>query len=197
LSPATLEPRPDSETLIEAALDRLGDRRSMPLRMLDIGTGTGCLLAALLHECPAAFGIGTDLSEQAAATARGNLARLGFGPHSAVAVTRWTDGLAGRFDLVISNPPYIPQADIAGLDIGVRAHDPMLALDGGLDGLDAYRAITARLPDLLAPGGFAVLELGIGQAQDVGDLAVAGGLQVDDLRPDLGGVDRALVLSRT
>lgn len=198
LSPATLEPRPDSETLVEAALDRLDatGRRDAPLRILDIGTGTGCLLAALLHECPAAFGIGVDLSAQAAATARANLDRLGLGSRSAIMVTRWSDGLAGLFDIVISNPPYIPAADIAGLDIGVRAHDPALALDGGADGLDAYRAIIARLPHLLAPDGFAVLELGIGQAGDIAALARSGGLQVEALRADLGGIARALVLTR-
>jgi release factor glutamine methyltransferase len=198
LSPATLEPRPDSETLVEAALDRLDatGRRDAPLRILDIGTGTGCLLAALLHECSAAFGIGVDLSAQAAATARANIDGLGLGSRAAILVTRWSDALAGAFDIVISNPPYIPVADIAGLDIGVRDHDPMLALDGGADGLDAYRAIIARLPRLLAPDGFAVLELGIGQTRDVAALGSAAGFVVRDLRADLGGIDRAMILSR-
>ena len=197
LSQATLEPRPDSETLIEAALERLdaGGRRHAPLRVLDIGTGTGCLLAALLRECPAAFGIAIDLSRQAATTARDNLARLGLGARAAVIVARWSDGVAGSLDVVISNPPYIPSGDIAGLDIAVRGHDPALALDGGTDGLDAYRAIVARLPALLAPEGFAVLELGIGQAAEVAALAVAAGLAVEQTRRDLGGIERAIVLS--
>jgi release factor glutamine methyltransferase len=198
LSQATLEPRPDSETLIEAALGRLdeGGRRHAPLRILDIGTGTGCLLAALLRECPAAFGIGIDLSRQAATTARDNLARLGLGARAAFLVGRWCDGVAGSLDVVISNPPYIPSGDIAGLDIAVRRHDPALALDGGTDGLDAYRAIVARLPALLSPEGFAVLELGIGQAPEVAALATAAGLTVEQKRRDLGGIERAIVLSR-
>ena len=198
LSAATLEPRPDSETLIEAALDRLDVKglRHAQLRILDIGTGTGCLLAALLHECPAAFGIGIDLSWQAAAAARANLAALGFAARATTLVTRWSDGLTGSFDVVVSNPPYIRSADIDGLDIGVRAHDPHLALDGGEDGLDAYRAIVARLPALLAPDGFAALELGIGQGDAVISLAHGAGLRTEGLRRDLAGIDRALILSR-
>lgn len=191
LSPATLVPRPDSETLIEAALAAKPDRASVR-RVLDLGTGTGCLLGAALAEYPQATGIGVDASAAAAATARGNLAR--FGVRASVIVGDWACGLAGGFDLVLSNPPYIPAADIPALAPEVARHDPYAALAGGADGLDAYRAIVADLPRLLARDGVAVLELGIGQAEAVCGLVSARGLTVADIRNDLAGLARALVL---
>lgn len=196
LSPDTLVPRPDTETLVEEALALRPDRAA-PLRMLDLGTGTGAILAALLVEYPAAFGIGVDRSEGAARTARANLARLGLGDRSLIVVGDWAGALRGPFDLVVSNPPYIPSAAIAGLDVDVRAHDPMAALDGGVSGLDAYAAIAAMLPGLLPPGGLCVLELGFGQEGDVAALLRAAGLQVPRAaRPDLGGIPRALSAMR-
>ncbi|WP_454684382.1 peptide chain release factor N(5)-glutamine methyltransferase [Ancylobacter moscoviensis] len=193
LAPETLVPRPETETLVEAALAVFPDRAA-PLAILDLGTGSGALLAALLSEYPAAFGIGVDLSPGAARQARANLESLGLGARAAILVGTWADALAGRFDLVVSNPPYIPTMDIAVLDREVREHDPLLALDGGPKGLDAYRAIACALPELLRPGGRAVLELGIGQEGDVAALLTAAGLAPDGpARRDLAGIARAIV----
>lgn len=193
LSPETLVPRPDTETLVQAALEGLGDTRAP--RILDLGTGTGAILAALLSERSDAFGVAVDFSAQAARTARDNLARLGLSARSVVLVGDWAGALGARFDLVVSNPPYIPSRDIAGLDREVRAHDPCAALDGGPDGLEAYRRILSALPALLEPAGIAVLELGIGQESDVAMLARGCGLEVcGPARRDLGGVARALML---
>lgn len=193
LSPGTLEPRPDSETLIDAARLHLAGRRDEPLRLLDLGTGTGCLLIAALSEFPRASGIGVDLSEDAVTTARLNAERNGVSARAAFAEGRWTDGLNERFDLVFSNPPYIESAAIAGLDRSVRYHDPVLALDGGGDGLDAYRALAAALPNCLKRGGLAILEIGAGQENDVVALMERAGLCHRDSRRDLGGHIRALV----
>lgn len=196
LSPDTLVPRPDTETLVEAALQALPDRAA-PLRLLDLGTGTGALLAALLSEYPAATGLGIDRSEGAARQALANLAALGLCPRGQVMVGDWAEALAGRFDLIVSNPPYIETAAIDTLDVDVRSHDPYLALDGGADGLVAYRAIAAALPRLLTQGGYAVLELGAGQETDVAALLRAAGLDVaGPARRDLGGIPRALVARR-
>lgn len=194
LAPATLDPRPDSETLVEAALAAVPAGR--PLRVLDLGTGTGCLLLAVLHDRPSAFGIGVDRSEEAARTARDNARALGLADRAAFTVGDWATALAGRFDLVLSNPPYIPESDIAALEPEVREHDPRLALSGGADGLDAYRALAAAMPDLLAPGGTAVVELGIGQAADVAALFRAAGLDIAGTPHDLAGIPRCMVATR-
>ncbi|WAC29174.1 peptide chain release factor N(5)-glutamine methyltransferase [Ancylobacter sp. SL191] len=193
LAPDTLVPRPDTETLIEAGLEAFPDH-TRALRILDLGTGSGAILAALLSEYPAAWGLGVDLSEGAARQARANLERLGLADRAAILVGAWDAGISGRFDLVVSNPPYIASTDIPTLEVEVRTHDPLLALDGGADGLDAYRAITAALPRLLAPGGRAILELGIGQETDVVALLAASGVPADGpARRDLGDVARAIV----
>lgn len=192
---STLVPRPDSETLVEAVLAARPAAQGRVARVLDLGTGTGCLLLATLSEYPAAFGIGVDRSPAAAALAARNAARLGLGGRSAMLAGDWNTALAGRFDVVLSNPPYIPSADIAGLMPEVAAWEPGSALDGGADGLVAYRRIVAALPALLAPGGLAVLELGIGQAPDVIALAHAAGFTQAATRADLGGIDRALVIA--
>lgn len=193
VSPATLIPRPDSETLIEAALDLFRERRA-PGRILDLGTGTGCLLLAALSEFPGAFGVGVDRSAEAAALAARNARANGLADRAAFLVGDWADALSGCFDLILCNPPYIESAVIAGLDPEVAQFEPRSALDGGADGLDNYRRVTEALPALLAPEGVAILELGIGQARAVGSLAGDAGLAVLGTRSDLGGVERALLL---
>ncbi len=195
LSPATLEPRPDSETIVETALSRFAGRRDEELALLDLGTGTGCLLIALLSELPRARGVGIDLSEEACRTAAGNAALNGVDGRAIFRQGRWTEGLAGPFDLIVSNPPYIPSAEIATLSVEVREHDPLLALDGGADGLGPYRLFASALPPLLAPGGVIVLEIGAGQGPDVVALMRAGGLEFRGSRNDLGGHERALIFT--
>jgi release factor glutamine methyltransferase len=188
VSAATLIPRADSEALVEAAL-----ALPPPDTVLDLGTGTGCLLLAILHERPAAFGVGIDLAPDAARLARTNALRLGLDGRAAFCCGDWAAALRGRFDLVVSNPPYIEASVIGTLMPEVAEHEPRRALDGGIDGLDAYRAIVATLPDLLTPLGAAVLELGIGQGEAVASLGAAAGF-VASFHPDLAGVDRAIVL---
>jgi release factor glutamine methyltransferase len=190
VSPATLIPRPDTETVVEAVLR---DVIRPPARILDLGTGTGCLLLALLTEFPGAFGVGIDRVAKAAALAQTNAARNGLVDRSGFVVADWTDPISGQFDVVVSNPPYIQSSDIPGLMPEVALHEPESALDGGLDGYDAYRTLIPRLGSLLAPDGVAVLELGVGQAQFVSDLANAAGLVVRFHR-DLAGIERAISL---
>lgn len=189
VSPATLIPRADSEALVEAALEQAPGAR----RVLDLGTGTGCLLLAVLSELPAATGIGVDINPEAAALARRNAARLGL--PALFLAGDWAAALDGRFDLILANPPYIEAAAIAGLMPEVARHEPAAALDGGPDGLAGYRAILAGLPGLLAPGGMAVLELGQGQAPAVRALAEGRGLVWRGTRADLGGIARAAMVS--
>jgi release factor glutamine methyltransferase len=193
LSPETLAPRPDSETVVEAALAEIG-RPDRALAILDLGTGTGCLLLALLSELRSAWGIGIDRSPGAAAAARRNAEALGLGARARFVVGDWAAALDGSVDVLVSNPPYVASAEIGRLDAAVRDHDPRLALDGGDDGLDAYRAILADAPRLLAPGGVAVLELGAGQRPAVSALAIRSGLSVVRAVPDLAGLDRAITL---
>ena len=193
VSPATLIPRADSESLVEAALEACPDKDAA-LHVLDLGTGTGALLLAVLSELPAASGVGVDLKPEAAALAARNAARLGLAGRARFLAGDWAAALAGRFDLVLCNPPYIESAAIAGLMPEVARHEPASALDGGVDGLDAYRRIIADLPRLLAPHGVAVLELGAGQQVAVEALAKAAGLTPEACRADLGGIPRALVL---
>ena len=192
VSPATLIPRPDSETLIEAALSAL--HRLAVRTVLDLGTGTGCLLLAALSELPGAWGLGLDRIPAAAALAQRNARSLGLHGRSAMLCGDWAAAIIGRFDLVLSNPPYIPAADVPALMPEVALHEPSSALAGGEDGLQAYRAILSVLPALLAPGGLAVLELGAGQADAVPALARGAGLAVAGLRADLSGTPRALML---
>jgi release factor glutamine methyltransferase len=190
VSPATLVPRADTETVVEAVLR---DVARPAARILDLGTGTGCLLLALLVEFPAAFGIGVDRVPAAAALARANALRNGLIGRSDFVVADWTDPLRGWFDVIVSNPPYIPSGDIPGLMPDVALYEPASALDGGADGYDAYRTIILRLGSLLAPDGLAVLELGAGQANYVGELAGAAGFTARFHR-DLAGIERAISL---
>jgi len=193
-SPATLVPRADSETVVEAALAAFPGRDVG--RILDLGTGTGCLLLALLGECPRAFGVGVDYVEQAAQLAAHNAAANGLLGRAAFFCGDWATALSGAFDLIIANPPYIPTSDIAGLMPEVASYEPSSALDGGADGLDAYRIVIAAVSSMLTPEGVAVIELGIGQAEAVAALATIAGFRVDALQSDLGGIARAIVLRR-
>ena len=191
LSPATLVPRPDTETVVELALEIWrGERR---LRIADIGTGSGAILLALLSERPDACGIGTDISPAALQIAAGNAARLGFAPRAAFVACDYAAALSGGFDLIVSNPPYIRSSEIAGLANEVREYDPPRALDGGADGLDAYRTLIPQAAHLLAPGGTLIVEAGLGQSGHIQGLMTAAGLTLE--RPpkaDLAGVPRAL-----
>ncbi len=191
-SPVTLIPRPDSETLIEAALAAFPERVAVR-RILDLGTGTGCLLLAALSEFTGAFGIGVDLSPEAASLATRNAERLGFAGNAVFFAGDWTEAISGKFELILSNPPYIPIAEIKGLMPEVAHYEPLSALNGGDDGLMAYRIIIRSLPALLAEGGVAILELGAGQASSVAFLATAAGFRYE-IRHDLGRHERALIL---
>lgn len=194
LSDATLVPRPDTETVVERALELFREQAtSLRPRIADIGTGSGAILLALLHEIPDAFGVGTDVSLTALGTARDNAAALGLADRAAFVACSYASALGGPFDLIVSNPPYIPSAEIATLSIEVREHDPHLALDGGNDGYDAYRALIPQASECLAPGGALIVEAGQGQARNIETLMVAAGLTVD--RPpkaDLAGIPRAV-----
>jgi len=197
IAPPALDPRPDTETLIEAALAVVERRgwRDRTLSLLDLGTGTGCILVTLLAELPRAQGLGTDLSPSALALAAANAVRLGVGSRAAFMAADWLDGIAGKFDLVLSNPPYLASGEIAGLAPEVAAYDPMLALDGGPDGLDAYRRIAAGAPAVLAEGGRLLVEIGAGQAAQVSDIFRAAGLKLDPSQAigrDLAGRPRVV-----
>jgi release factor glutamine methyltransferase len=195
VSPAVLVPRPETETVVETALSAVdaGGPRTRPLRIADLGTGSGALLLALLSELPAALGVATDLSEAAVRMARHNASRLGLLQRSRFIVCDFAAALAGPFDLVVANPPYVTSDRLARLEPEVREHDPVAALDGGVDGLAAYRAIAAGIDRALAPGGSVVLELAEGQADSVAALFAAAGLSpLLPARADLAGVPRAL-----
>ena len=192
LTPDVLDPRADTETLVEAALEAFAPRSGEALRLLDFGVGSGAILATLLCEWPRASGLGVDVSEAAAATARANLDALGLGARASVEVGRWGEGLAGPFDVIVSNPPYIRTRDIAGLAREVAGHDPLLALDGGEDGLDAYRALAPQIARLLAPDGRFFLEIGQGQGDEVAAILARAGLRVRERRRDLAGIERVI-----
>ncbi|NJL50946.1 MAG: peptide chain release factor N(5)-glutamine methyltransferase, partial [Blastochloris sp.] len=196
LSAATLVPRPDTETLVEAVLHARPDRKAS-LGILDLGVGSGALIAALLTEYPNAFGVGTDRSVLALTTTCTNLERHGLAGRAGLVACDWGSALKGRFDVVVSNPPYIATAEIARLDPEVRDFDPAAALDGGVDGFEAYRAIVPDLPRLLQSDGVAVLEFGVGQHQAVAAIAADGGLRVMDVAADLAGRPRAMIVARS
>jgi release factor glutamine methyltransferase len=191
----TLTPRPDSETLVQAVLERIADRRA-PLCLLDLGTGTGCLLLALLHELPHARGQGVDISDAALAVARRNAARLGLADRAGFAVGDWATGLADGYDIVVSNPPYIPAAEIPDLMPEVGRFEPCLALDGGSDGLAAYRALAPQLAARLAAGGFGALEAGLGQVPAIGAILARAGLETAGVKRDLAGRERCVVFKK-
>jgi len=195
LSTETLVPRPDTETVVELALEMLCalPHSTGPARIADIGTGSGAILLSLLSELPDAIGVGTDISPAALMTASQNAAELGMMSRAGFVACNYAAALLGGFDLIVSNPPYIRSTDVAGLAVEVRDHDPHRALDGGADGLNAYRDLIPEAARLLKPGGALVVEAGIGQSGDIEAFMTAAGLTIAGApRTDLGGVARAV-----
>jgi len=191
VGPGVLVPRPDTETLIEEAL-RLVPDRAAALHIADLGAGSGAILIAALKEFPGATGIGFESSDAAFGYAAANAARL-IGGRAEIRLRDW-DEAQGPFDLVFSNPPYIPSTEIESLEPEVARHEPRAALDGGADGLDAYRALAGLLPSLLRPGGHALLEIGLGQQNAVAPMFQ--GLELLRIAPDLSGVPRCVILRK-
>jgi release factor glutamine methyltransferase len=196
VTPATLDPRPDSETLIEAALADFPDLAA-PLRVIDFGTGTGCLLLSFLAERRVARGIGVDRSPAALACAAANAAALSLADRASFVASDWGAALRGDADVILANPPYIESAAIAGLEPEVARYEPVGALDGGADGLDAYRKLAFETGRLLAPLGRAYFELGAGQAPSVARIMARAGLAIRGTRRDLAGVERCLLVERS
>lgn len=188
-----LTPRPDSETMIETLLRHRPDHAAA-FRMLDLGTGSGCLLLSALREYGNATGIAVDQSPAALAVATKNAAALEVNARCEMLQSNWCSNLEGTFDIVLSNPPYIPTADIAGLDADVRVHEPHSALDGGADGLECYRAIVQQLNAHTKPGSLVLFEVGMGQAEDVAALGIAAGWKHLETATDLSGIARVVVL---
>ncbi|MCK4946023.1 MAG: peptide chain release factor N(5)-glutamine methyltransferase [Alphaproteobacteria bacterium] len=192
ITPKTLDPRPDSETLIESVLSIAN--KEAPLTILDMGTGSGCLLLSLLQELPQATGIGIDISAEAVQIAIQNAKTLNLSKRVLFKVMNWTEMTnESTFDLVISNPPYISESDISTLEPEVRQHDPILALSGGTDGLDCYREIAILLPCLLTETGYAFLEIGATQAKTVKDILAKQSVRVLRVTQDLAGHNRCVV----
>jgi release factor glutamine methyltransferase len=190
VTPATLDPRPDTETLIEAALTFMPADR--PCRLIDLGTGTGAIALTLLAERPQAEAVLTDVSPDALAVARDNAGRLGVASRASFIEASWFAGITGRFDLILSNPPYIPSAILPTLEPDVRDFDPGSALDGGSDGLGPYREIAARARSFLAPQGHVIVEIGEGQAFEIEDIFKAAGWAPERRWKDLAGHVRCL-----
>lgn len=195
VTPDVLTPRPDSETLVEAVLSIVPDK-SARLSLLDLGVGSGCLLLSLLHGLPRARGMGVDRSERALAVARENAEALGLADRAEMRLGDWGAELSDQYDIVVSNPPYIPSDDIEGLAPEVSEHEPWLALDGGRDGLDAYRTLAGELPFLVKEGGWTALEVGQGQAPVVARLVRAAGFRIERVVADLGGIERVILARR-
>lgn len=196
ITPAVLVPRPETETLVEAALGVVDAKPGQRLRIADLGTGSGALLLALLHELRGADGVGTDVSPAALDLARENCERLGLARRAAFVACDFGAALGGGFDLVVSNPPYVAEREWPRLAPEVRNYDPKLALDGGVDGLAGYRRIAADARRLTARGAHIIVELGAGMADPVAAVFAAAGLVIRAARPDLNGVPRALILRR-
>ncbi len=190
VGPGALVPRPETETLIEQALSAFPDRTA-PLRILDLGTGSGCLLVTALTLFPGARGVGVEISEQALAWARENAVRHGVAGRATLVLGGW-EAAEGSFDLVFSNPPYVAAAEMAGLAPEL-AYEPGSALAAGPEGLDAYRALGPVIAAVLAPEGRGFLEVGAGQAEAAGGALAAGGLEILKAAPDLSGIPRCLV----
>ncbi len=195
VTPATLIPRPDTESVIDLAIQLFADR-TPPQQILDIGTGSGCLVLALLDIYADAHGIGTDISVCALSVAAENAMTLGLSNRATMVEGAWSAQQAEPFDLIVSNPPYIPRHDIENLDVTVRDFEPLLALDGGADGLDAYRHVLAEAVDIVTDGGWIVLEVGIDQADTVTEIARNLGLLAGPRQRDIAGIDRALAFHK-
>ncbi len=193
--PSTLDPRPDSETIVEAVFSIAS---GMPdgIRILDLGTGTGCLLLSVLHALPAAHGVGTEIDPDAAECAMQNAEVLGLSDRAEIVCGSWVEGIDGPFDIIISNPPYIPSTEIQRLAPEVALYEPVGALDGGVDGLASYRTISRLLGGLLSPLGRVVFEIGVQQVDAVSAIFFAAGFVDMEKRKDLAGRDRALIFSR-
>ncbi len=196
IGPAVLDPRPETEVLVETVIETLPARREAALCILDLGIGSGAILAALLDHFPNAFGIGVDVSEAACRVARDNLLRLRLGPRAGIFCGNWGDALGGKFDVIVANPPYVASRDLAGLAPEVRGYDPQLALDGGEDGYAAYRRIVPSLARLAAPESLVAFEVGAGQADEVALLLASAGLVNPATRNDLAGRTRVVVAKR-
>jgi release factor glutamine methyltransferase len=198
IGPAVLDPRPDTETLIEAALAVAQNRqKGAPLNIIDLGTGSGCILLTMLAEIPNAWGIGVDRDEAALQIARNNAANLHVVDRTAFVCSDWLEAIKGRFDLILTNPPYIAWEEIATLAPEVRHNDPHLALDGGKDGFDAYRRIIADVGQIAAPGAWVLLEIGAGQAPGIVDLFTQAGWNGPfTVYKDLAGVERVVAIMR-
>jgi release factor glutamine methyltransferase len=196
VGPGVLIPRPETETLIEEATNAFPDRVAA-LQVLDMGTGTACLPVAFLKEYPNARALGVDASREALSWARRNLDKHGLLQRCRLLETQWTDGLDDTFDVIFCNPPYIDTATIGLLEPDVKDFEPLSALDGGPDGLDAYRVIAPRIDSHLKQTGRAFVELGIGQANSVRDIFATQGLETIRVVPDLSGIDRCLVAAKT
>ena len=193
ISPDVLDPRPETELLVEQVLAHFADCRGFPLRLLDLGTGSGCLLLALLAELPAAIGVGVDRSPAALAVAQTNAEEMSLADRAFWLASDWSEAVSGRFDAVVANPPYIPAGALATLDRSVRRYDPPAALDGGPDGLACYRQILPNLPYLLTKSGVGLVEFGHGQSHSIGRLAATAGLTCT-IHKDFAGIERAATL---
>jgi len=191
VTPDVLDPRPDTETLVAAAQARFAGQEG-PRRILDLGTGSGCILIALLHTFPESTGVGVDISQEALAVAAENAQQLGVADRATFMQGDWAESVNESFDLIVSNPPYIPSGDIPNLDKEVKNHDPILALDGGLDGLDSYKKIFSQIKNIFLPGGGGLFEVGVLQAQDVARLAGNAGFLVKGYHADSAGILRVV-----
>ena len=194
VSAAVLDPRPDSETLVEAALQKFADSEAQ-FSVLDLGTGSGCLLLSVLKHRPMANGVGVDLSSDALEIAAWNAARLGLSQRVRFIRADWGAGLGSTFDLILCNPPYIATGDLEKLEPEVKRFEPRDALDGGGDGLDAYRKLFPQFADLLQSDGVALVEIGAGQTTGVTEIANKFGLQISHVYRDLAGIDRCLAVT--
>ena len=192
VSPAVLDPRADTETIVELTLQLMGQET---IRILDLGTGSGAIAITLLAERPNWSGIAVDLSADALEIAKANGTALGVAGRLAFHNGTWFDGISEKFDLIVSNPPYIPHSDIFELSLEVQNFDPHLALDGGRDGLEAYRAIAAGSAKHLNSKGLVILEIGAGQSAEVTQIFVTRGFELTDQKSDLGGHVRALAFN--
>ena len=197
LNEATLVPRPETEILVDAALDWVGKSADRPMRICDLGTGSGAIVIALLSELDQARGVGIDISQPALDMALANARRHGVADRIGFIHGDFATLLDETFDMVVANPPYIPRGDLVGLQQDVRHYDPALVLDGGPDGLAAFRVIAARLPALLKPGGTALVEVGAGQSDSVAALFTGQGLEIRAVRPDLAGIGRVVIAEKS